>query len=152
MIILAFINVKVLNYVDNEDDQKTIDHNQGHGNVVNQGKWDLDDSLISRCEQGGTSSMGDKISLGEDMLRIDIIDQSSDLDGQVEKRFNDMVAIPVSTNLGKLCYLLGFEGFSCYFLTEVPLHGSGSITCQIICFQYLVDFIFIIIWMKSLCF
>ncbi|PPD83732.1 hypothetical protein GOBAR_DD19340 [Gossypium barbadense] len=38
--------------------------------------------------------MGEKISLGEDMLRIDIIDQSSDLDGQVEKRLNDMVAIP----------------------------------------------------------
>ncbi|MBA0776013.1 hypothetical protein Gotri_011076, partial [Gossypium trilobum] len=113
--------------VDNEDDQKTIDDNQGHGNEVNQGKCDLDDSILSRCEQGGTSSMGDKISLGEDMLRIDIIDQSSDLDGQVEKRLNDMVAIPVSTSLGKLCYLLGFEGFSCYFLTEVPLHGSGSI-------------------------
>ncbi|KAB2031548.1 hypothetical protein E1A91_D05G319700v1 [Gossypium mustelinum] len=79
---------------DNEDDQKTIDDNQGHGNEVNQGKCDLDDSILSRCEQGGTSSMGDKISLGEDMLRIDIIDQSSDLDGQVEKRLNDMVAIP----------------------------------------------------------
>ncbi|KAG4148409.1 hypothetical protein ERO13_D05G283950v2, partial [Gossypium hirsutum] len=74
--------------------KKTIDHNQGHRNEVNQGKCDLDDSFLSRCEQGGTSSMGDKISLGEDMLRIDIIDQSSDLDGQVEKRLNDMVAIP----------------------------------------------------------
>ncbi|PPD92386.1 hypothetical protein GOBAR_DD10676 [Gossypium barbadense] len=39
--------------------------------------------------------MGDKISLGEDMLHIDIIDQSSDLDCQVEKRLNDMVAIPL---------------------------------------------------------
>ncbi|PPD94397.1 hypothetical protein GOBAR_DD08583 [Gossypium barbadense] len=66
----------------------------GHRNEVNQGKCDLDDSILSRCEQGDTSSMGDKISLGEDMLRIDIIDQSSDFDGQVEKRLNDMVAIP----------------------------------------------------------
>ncbi|PPD75584.1 hypothetical protein GOBAR_DD27493 [Gossypium barbadense] len=42
--------------------------------------------------------MGDKISLGEDMLRIDIIDQSFDLDGQVEKRLDDMVAIPILTH------------------------------------------------------
>ncbi|KAL4335746.1 hypothetical protein GQ457_07G018590 [Hibiscus cannabinus] len=58
------------------------------------GKWDLDDPITNRCEQGGDSGMGDKISPGEDMLRIDIIDQSSVLDGQVEKRLNDMVAIP----------------------------------------------------------
>ena len=57
--------------------------------------------------------MGGKVSLGEDMLHIDIIDQLSVLDGEVEKRLNDMVAIPVSTSLGKLHYLLGFEGFSC---------------------------------------
>ncbi|XP_039071950.1 OVARIAN TUMOR DOMAIN-containing deubiquitinating enzyme 9-like isoform X2 [Hibiscus syriacus] len=64
------------------------------GNEVKHGKWDINDPIISRCEQGGDSDMGDKISLGEDMLRIDIIDQSSVIDGQVEKRLNDMVAIP----------------------------------------------------------
>ncbi|KAL4279590.1 hypothetical protein GQ457_03G027750 [Hibiscus cannabinus] len=80
---------------DHEHDQKIIeDHNQGHGNEVKNRKWDLDDPIISRCEQGGDSCTVDKISPDEDMLHIDIIDQSSVLDGQVEKRLNDMVAIP----------------------------------------------------------
>ena len=99
--------------IDHEDDRKIIeDHNQTarHKNEVNHGKRDLDDSIISRCEQGGgDSGVGGKVSLGEDMLHIDIIDQLSVLDGEVEKRLNDMVAIPVSTSLGKLRYLLGFE-------------------------------------------
>ncbi|KAK9046811.1 hypothetical protein V6N11_052686 [Hibiscus sabdariffa] len=79
---------------DHEHDQKIIDHNQGHGNEVKNRKWDLDDPIISRCEQGGDYCTVDKISPDEDMLHIDIIDQSSVLDGQVEKRLNDMVAIP----------------------------------------------------------
>ncbi|XWS66186.1 hypothetical protein CRYUN_Cryun05aG0178400 [Craigia yunnanensis] len=82
---------------DHEDDRKIVeDSNQAerYTNEVNHGKMDLNDSIISRCEQGGDSGMGDKVSLGEDMLRIDIIDQSSVLDGEVEKRLNDMVAIP----------------------------------------------------------
>ncbi|XP_039024740.1 OVARIAN TUMOR DOMAIN-containing deubiquitinating enzyme 9-like isoform X1 [Hibiscus syriacus] len=80
---------------DHERGQKIIeDLNQRRGNEVNHGKSDLDDPIISSCEQGGDSGMGDKICQGEDMLCIDIIDQSSVLDGQVEKRLNDMVAIP----------------------------------------------------------
>ncbi|XWS07984.1 hypothetical protein CRYUN_Cryun41cG0038000 [Craigia yunnanensis] len=81
---------------DHEDDRKIIeDRNQTerHTNEINQGKMDLDDFIISKCEQGGDSGMGN-VSLGEDMLHIDIIDQSSVLDGEVEKRLNDMVAIP----------------------------------------------------------
>ncbi|OMO90710.1 Ovarian tumor, otubain [Corchorus capsularis] len=58
-------------------------------NEVNDGK-----ELMSRYEKGGDCGMGDKVVAHEDMLRVDIIDESSVLDGEVEKRLNDMVAIP----------------------------------------------------------
>lgn len=102
--------------IDHEDVRKIVeDPNQTERctNEVNHVKRDLSDQNISRSEQGGDSGMGDKVFLGEDMLRIDKIDESSALDGEVEKRLNDMVAIPVSTSPGKLHYLLGFEEFSC---------------------------------------
>ncbi|OMP01088.1 Ovarian tumor, otubain [Corchorus olitorius] len=62
-------------------------------NEVNDGK-ELNDSTMSRYEKGGDCGMGDKVGAHEDMLRVDIIDESSVLDGEVEKRLNDMVAIP----------------------------------------------------------
>ncbi|EOY18719.1 Cysteine proteinases superfamily protein, putative isoform 2 [Theobroma cacao] len=82
---------------DHEDVRKIVeDPNQTERctNEVNHVKRDLSDQNISRSEQGGDSGMGDKVFLGEDMLRIDKIDESSALDGEVEKRLNDMVAIP----------------------------------------------------------
>ncbi|XWS56411.1 hypothetical protein CRYUN_Cryun09bG0083200 [Craigia yunnanensis] len=81
---------------DHEDDRKIIeDRNQTerHANEVNHGKRDLNDSIISGREQGCDSGMGDKVSLGEDLLHIDMINQLSVLDGEVEKRLNDMFAI-----------------------------------------------------------
>lgn len=95
--------------IDHEDGGKIVEDRiqaERQANEVNHGMMDLNDSCINRCEQAGDSSMG------EVYLDTDIIDQSSILDGEVEKRLNDMVAIPVSTSLGKL-HLLGFEGFSC---------------------------------------
>lgn len=88
--------------------------------------WDLDDF---RSEQGGNYGMGDKLYHGEDILRMDTIDKSSVLDGEVEKRLNDMVPIPVSTTYksGKLLCLLDFKGFFLLILTEVPLQCGGSI-------------------------
>ncbi|XP_022765403.1 OTU domain-containing protein DDB_G0284757-like isoform X2 [Durio zibethinus] len=82
---------------DHEDDRKIIeDRNQTERvtNEVKHEKRDFDDNIISRYEQGSDSGTGEKVSLGEDMLRMDIIDQSSLLDGEVEKRLNEMVAIP----------------------------------------------------------
>ncbi|XVE99279.1 hypothetical protein REPUB_Repub03eG0184800 [Reevesia pubescens] len=79
------------------DDQKIVeDRNQTgrHTNEVNHPNRDSDGSIISRSERGGDSGLGGKVSLGEDLLHIGIIDQSSVLDGEVEKRLNDMVAIP----------------------------------------------------------
>ncbi|XVF23573.1 hypothetical protein REPUB_Repub13aG0050400 [Reevesia pubescens] len=82
---------------DHEDDRKIMeDRNQTerHTNEVYRGKKDFYDFITSRREQGGEFGMGDNLSHGEDMLHIDIIDESSVLDGEVEKRLNDMVAIP----------------------------------------------------------
>ncbi|XP_022746001.1 OTU domain-containing protein DDB_G0284757-like isoform X2 [Durio zibethinus] len=125
---------------DHEDDRKiTEDCNQTkrHANEDNHGKRVLDDSLISRCEQGGDSRMGDKVSLGEDMLQIDIIDQSSVLDGEVEKRLNDMVAIPhvpkingeipsVDEEISDHQRLL--DRLQLYGLAEYKVQGDGN--CQ----------------------
>ncbi|XVE75393.1 hypothetical protein DITRI_Ditri12bG0090700 [Diplodiscus trichospermus] len=82
---------------DHEDDGKIIENwnqTERNTNEVNLGKQDLNHSVINRCEKGGDSGLGNQVSLGEDMLHIDGIDRSSVLGGEVEKRLNDMVAIP----------------------------------------------------------
>ncbi|XVF83144.1 hypothetical protein PTKIN_Ptkin16aG0110000 [Pterospermum kingtungense] len=81
---------------DHEDGRKAIEdcnQTERHANEVNHEERDLDNCITSGCEQGGESAMGGQISLSE-VLGIDTFDQSSVLDDEVEKRLNDMVAIP----------------------------------------------------------
>ncbi|KAL1174195.1 hypothetical protein V6Z11_A05G460900 [Gossypium hirsutum] len=81
--------------------------------------------------------MGDNLYHGEDMLRIDTIDESSVLDDEVEKRLNDMVPIPhvpkingdipsVDEEISDHQRLL--ERLLLYGLVENKVHGDGN--CQ----------------------
>ncbi|XP_052882850.1 OVARIAN TUMOR DOMAIN-containing deubiquitinating enzyme 9-like isoform X1 [Gossypium arboreum] len=101
---------------------------------VNHGTRDLDDFI---SEQGGNYGMGDNLYHGEDMLRIDTIDESSVLDDEVEKRLNDMVPIPhvpkingdipsVDEEISDHQRLL--DRLLLYGLVENKVHGDGN--CQ----------------------